>query len=317
MLSADTVICKGDTILLKTMHDGLNIAWSPTGVDSTNLFEANVHPVSSAWYVATASVGSCFEKDSAFIKVVPLPAVVITKDTLVCTGAPVYLHATGGSFYVWTPAAQLSDANIADPVLHPLHSGIYSVSVTDTLGCPKAVTKSVTVSTYRGLFAAAKPDTLVVIGEPVQLSGTGGQYYEWAPPQYLSDPFSATPVARPLSDTWFVLKISNDNGCVDFDSVHVRVFKDPDIYVPTAFTPNGDGKNDLFKVYPVSFDITNFSIYDRWGNIVFSTSDYTRGWDGTFRQRVISAGTFVWIVQGKNKKTGATVVKKGTITLVR
>jgi len=111
--------------------------------------------------------------------------------------------------------------------------------------------------------------------------------------------------------------IHPDDGCIDFDLLDIKVFKDADIYAPAAFTPNGDGKNDLFKVFPVSIQIEYLKIFDRWGHQVFATLDYTKGWDGSFNGVILSTNSFVWIVTGKNKKTGATVTKKGSLTLIR
>jgi gliding motility-associated-like protein len=104
---------------------------------------------------------------------------------------------------------------------------------------------------------------------------------------------------------------------VDSALVRIRAFKDPDIYVPTAFTPNNDGRNDLFKVFPVGFILEELKIFDRWGNVLFVTSDQNKGWDGKYKGETLASGSFVWVAKGKNKKTGAPVIKKGTITLIR
>lgn len=315
IVNNDTLICKGDTVLLKTLHDGIKIQWRP-GVDSIDLFSAFAHPTASTQYIITASVGSCIAVDTFNVKVVPLPTVSITRDSLVCIGAPVYLSASGGVYYHWTPVNAFTDPSVPDPIIHPIHSGTYTVEVRDTLGCPKPSFASVTISTFRGLFAKAKPDTLVVIAEPVQLIGSGGKYFEWSPAVSLDNPTIANPVATPLTDTRYVLRVSNDSGCIDFDSIYIRVFKDPDIYVPTAFSPNRDGLNDVFRVFPVSFYLETLVIYDRWGNKVFETSDANKGWDGSIHQQMGTSASYVWIVKGKNKKTGKPILKRGVVTLV-
>jgi gliding motility-associated-like protein len=158
---------------------------------------------------------------------------------------------------------------------------------------------------------------MVVQGEPVQLQGYGGQYYQWKPASWLSNSSVSNPVARPLDDILYTMIISNDDNCTDSATVKIRAFKDPDIYVPTAFTPNSDGLNDLFRVVPVGFILTELKIFDRWGNIVFVTRDETKGWDGTFRGQPLATGTFIWVATGKNKKTASIVNKKGQITLIR
>jgi gliding motility-associated-like protein len=317
---SDTTICKGDQYEISSIHDGLNVTWQPVNAVtpiSADGSAANIHPLNTMAIIATSHIGSCIDTDTINIKVVPPPIVTINEDTSVCYGAPVYLQATGGSRYEWKPAEFLSDPTIASPVSNPFHDIIYTVFVSDTLGCPKIITNSVKITTFRGLYAKAGADTMIVEGEPVQLTGSGGQYYQWLPSTYLSDANIANPIAKPFADMLYLLRVSDDRSCVDFDSVKIRTFKEPDIYVPNAFTPNGDGKNDLFYVFPVGFGLDYLKIFDRWGNLVFATANHTKGWDGTFNGQQLNSGAFVWIATGKNKKTNQPVVKKGTIMLIR
>jgi gliding motility-associated-like protein len=173
------------------------------------------------------------------------------------------------------------------------------------------------VTTFQGLIAYAEKDTMVVFGEPIQLYSSGGLYFHWSPATWLSDANISNPIARPMNDIVYTLRVSDDNGCADSTDVRIKAFKDADIYVPTAFTPNNDGLNDLFKVFPVSFSLSELKIFDRWGNTVFATKDYTKGWDGKRNGIDLGTGVYVWVASGKNLKTGATVSKKGTITLIR
>lgn len=320
ILQADTTICRLDTIRIVSEHDGISVTWQPAAsvvpvkADGSVV---NASPFSTGMLIATAHFGSCFAEDTVNIKVVPRPQVTISNDTLVCLGAPVPLQATGGAYYLWSPAATLDNPVSAAPVAHPQANTVYSVSVYDTLGCPKHTIATVTVSTFRALYAMADKDTMVVMGEPVQLSGSGGMYYHWSPSLYLSDVNIPNPVARPMEDMIYWLKVSDDNHCADSAKVKIRAFKDPDIYVPSAFTPNNDGRNDLFKVFPVGFLLEELKIFDRWGNVVFVTNDYTKGWDGRFKGEIPASGVYVWVAHGRNKKTGAPVTKKGTVTLIR
>lgn len=317
---SDTTICKGDKFEITSIHDGLNVTWQPVNAVTTISADgsiASIHPLNTMAIIATSHVGSCNNSDTINIRVVPPPNVTISEDTSVCYGAPVYLQATGGSHYEWKPAEFLNNPNIPIPVANPFHDIIYTVFVSDTLGCPKVITRSVKITTFRGLFAKAGVDTMIVEGEPVQLTGNGGSHYQWLPSTYLSDANIANPVARPIADITYLLRISDDKNCVDFDSVKIRTFKEPDIYVPNAFTPNGDGKNDLFYVFPVGFSLDYLKIFDRWGNLVFVTADYTKGWDGTFNGKQLNSAAFVWVATGKNKKTDQPVIKKGSIMLIR
>jgi len=320
IIQGDTTICRLDTIPITATHDGLNVTWRPAGYVtpvSPDGSQVNAFPYTTGDLIATAHFGSCIAEDTVFIKVVAQPQVTISSDTSVCLGAPVYLQATGGAFYLWAPASTLDDPLSPTPIAHPVAPTTYTVSVYDTLGCPKHTMATVRVNTFQGLIAIAEKDTMVVFGEPVQLNSNGGQYYHWSPSTWLSDPNISNPVARPMNDIVYTLRVSNDDGCADSTKVHIRAFKDADIYVPTAFTPNNDGLNDIFRVFPISFSLTELKIFDRWGNIVFATSDYTRGWDGKRNGIDVASGVYVWMASGKNIKTGAIVLKKGTITIIR
>jgi gliding motility-associated-like protein len=319
LINNDTTICQMDSVFVKATHDGLSVTWNPSSVTNVKADGSTVYafPWNTGYLVATSHFGSCIAEDSMYVKVVPQPRVSISADTLVCLGAPVPLHASGGAFYLWAPASTLDNPLSPDPIAHPVTNTAYTVSVYDTLGCPKHTMATIRVGTYRALYVQAGKDTMVVQGEPVQLFSSGGQYYHWSPADYLSDPNIANPVSRPYGDIVYTLTISNDDHCSDSIQVKLRGFKDPDIYVPTAFTPNGDGKNDLFKVFPVGFVLEDLKIYDRWGNIIFATKDANKGWDGKFKGEVLGTGTFVWVAYGHNIKTGKPVMKKGNITLLR
>lgn len=317
----DTTICKGDTLFVSAAHDGNNVTWLP----NTDIFQlapdgSSVwsYPRSNSRLIATVHFGSCVESDTVDIKVVALPKVSISKDTLVCIGAPAYLHANGGSSYTWYPAATLDDAHSADPTIaHVLKNTVYTVVVTDTLGCPKPVKATTLVSSYRALYAFAEKDTMLVMGEPVQLNSSGGLYYHWSPSIYLSDPTIANPVARPFEDMRYVLTISDNNNCQDSAIVKIRAFAEADIYVPTAFSPNNDGLNDQFRIYPVGFLVKEWKIFDRWGNLVFSSNDPQKGWNGKLNGQPLASGSFVWMIYGTNKKTGKPLIKKGQVTLIK
>jgi gliding motility-associated-like protein len=111
--------------------------------------------------------------------------------------------------------------------------------------------------------------------------------------------------------------VSDEQNCLDSAYVTVKIFKtNPQIFVPTAFTPNGDGKNDLFK--PIGVGIKNieyFRVYNRWGQMVFNTTVNGKGWDGRIEGKTQSTNTFVWIVKGIDY-LGKPFFRKGNVTLI-
>lgn len=138
----------------------------------------------------------------------------------------------------------------------------------------------------------------------------------------MSDTTIANPVANFNSDAGeyhtYVVKVSTPEGCFAYDTVNVRLFRtQPDIFVADAFTPNGDYLNDIFHVYPVGIkQLDYFRVFNRWGQLLFSSDSSENGWDGTFRGKEQSSDTYVWIASGTDY-LGRKIVKKGTLTLMR
>ncbi len=161
-------------------------------------------------------------------------------------------------------------------------------------------------------------DTIVAPGSQVQLrvdvSGPIASF-QWTPSISLTDPASMNPLTVALTDdTKFTLLIISDGGCTLTKESNIKIFTK--LYMPSAFTPNGDGLNDVYRIPPgVQLRLKNFSIYDRWGTRIFNTTDINKGWDGTISGMKKDPGVYVFIVSGADDK-GA-VFLKGTFVLVR
>jgi gliding motility-associated-like protein len=134
----------------------------------------------------------------------------------------------------------------------------------------------------------------------------------------LNNPDIANPVALLSESQKYTLKVSTAAGCFSIDTIHVTVYKvKPDLFVPDAFTPNGDGMNDVFKPIPVGIkSLTFFKVYNRLGELVFSTNKQKEGWDGTFKGQPQDPGVFVWMAEGIDY-LGKVIFKKGSVTLIR
>lgn len=168
-----------------------------------------------------------------------------------------------------------------------------------------------------GSAANAGRDTTVMLGAPFQLQGSGGENYLWSPATGLNNPRMANPTATLYEDITYTLTTSTAIGCASSDTVHIRVFKGPEIYIPTAFTPNGDGLNDKFKITPVGItEISYFRILNRWGRVVYTSQSFSAAWDGTLNGIPQPTGTYVWMIAGKTS-AGEPFVKRGTVVLIR
>lgn len=206
-----------------------------------------------------------------------------------------------------------------DPVAQHIYAdtGIYYASLTAQAqnGCTTdTITKPVTVY---GTYAYAGRDSTILQGYPYQLQASGGTIYTWYPPLGLDNPHIANPVATLNNDITYTLTASAEVGCATTDTLHLKVIKGPEIYVPTAFTPNGDGRNDKFKIIPVGItEISFFKIMNRWGQVIYSSKNASSGWDGTINGTPQPAGTYVWMVAGKTMDN-RTMQKQGTVVLIR
>jgi gliding motility-associated-like protein len=166
-------------------------------------------------------------------------------------------------------------------------------------------------------------DSVVAEGDSIQLSAASiGTSYVWTNSATLSNPNIANPVATMPAGSigniyTYVVTASTSAGCKGTATVTLRVYTGPDIYVPTGFTPNGDGKNDKFYPFPVGIKKLNyFRVYNRWGQLLFSTSQLNDGWDGTFGGMKQASGTYVWVAEAMTSN-GRLITKKGTVVLIR
>jgi gliding motility-associated-like protein len=320
-LGNDTTVCSPDGFKMNTISDALNFVWTPATYLSSSTIKNPIVTSSapSITYTVVGNIGKCQSQDQITIKTAPTPIADAGKDTIICFGDPALLQATGGSIYTWTPTQYLTASNIANPKVIGLPSATqFKVVVSDTLGCIKTSIDSVIVSVDAIFQAYAGRDTSVVINEPVALNGTGGVTYLWQPATWLSNPTIANPIATPKENITYQLTAISKGGCKAMDEIQINVYKiAPGFYVPSGFTPNNDGNNDVIR--PILMGMRSlklFRIYNRWGQLLFTTSEKGKGWDGTFKGSQQDPGTFVWMAEGVTY-LGENLKKQGTVVLLR
>ncbi len=318
-LTPDTTVCLTDTVQLNPISDGLHYVWTPsnTVLNDTAKY-AQVVPVQNTNYHVVSSIGKCSAAANINVKPVPYPQAYAGNDTTVCFPAIVQLHGSGGSIYNWSPPTFLNNSKIADPISRPVQSISYLLQVNDVLGCPKPTYAVINITVEKPVADAGPADTAIVVNQPLQLNGTGAQFYLWTPSTGLNNPNISNPVAILTESQKYTLQVKTLAGCTAEDTIHVYVYKVlPDLYVPDAFTPNGDGKNDIFRPIPIGIKKLNyFKVYNRLGQLIYSTDVQKAGWDGTFKGQPQDPGVFVWIAEGIDY-LGKTVFRKGSVTLIR
>lgn len=166
-------------------------------------------------------------------------------------------------------------------------------------------------------FAYAGNDTTVLVNEPFTLNGSGNGTFLWTPAFGLNDSHIPRPTGSLDSDTTYTLTTITREGCPATDQVRISVFKGSKIFVPSAFTPNGDGLNETFKPTFIGIkDLNTFQVYNRWGQVVFSTNDQLKGWDGRFRGQLQPTGNYIYIIRATDF-IGRVIKKKGYLMLIK
>jgi len=259
------------------------------------------------------------------VYVMPLPVADAGQDQVVCFGQRIQLHGAGGAFYNWTPATYLTDPLVADPVLILPAPGIYKYLLqVSTYGCVSAIPDTVNVTLLPPVSVFAGYDTVISAGQPLQLNAadltnSGFTGFQWTPSAGLDNPLSQTPIALLNNPGMSAYRVTatTANGCIATDDIKVTVYFKADFFVPTGFTPNGDGLNDQAQIFaPGISALRYFNIYNRWGELIFTTKDPARGWDGKWRGVLQPAGVFVWEAAGTDYN-GKPVSRKGVVTLIR
>jgi gliding motility-associated-like protein len=302
-------ICLGEAVLLTAdTLPGTIYAWSTGAMTPGIVIDA------PGLYFVTLTDECGTRTDTFAVMAVgnAVQAVVNPPEAILCSGQSIRLQASGGTAYSWSPTDGLSLTDVANPIASPLATTAYQLVVSDG-AC--ADTLAVTITVNPAPQAEAGPDTLLLRPMPVQLSASGGETYQWSPARGLDCTDCPAPLALPEQTTLYTVTVFDPNGCAAAAEVLVEVdFGRCAAYIPNAFSPNDDGRNDTFQVYarPDQFSIR---IFDRWGNEVYRAEDISQPWDGRFRGKLAPAGVYVYLVE--MELCGQPEVFSGDVLLVR
>lgn len=319
----DTTICEGDTVQLRIVSDGFKYSWSAASqILNASVPNPTVITRSRTAYVVTASIGGCTTTEDIVVNTAPYPFVNAGPDTMICDKTTAQLNATiRGSTFTWSPAASLVNSNQLNPIVIARTSTSYRLTVYDDKGCPKPGFDQVVVTVLPPIRPNAGNDTTIIRGQPLQLNATGGIAYKWTPAAGLSNATIADPVATFVNfgdSVRYKVEVYNQAGCADSAFLSVKIFNTlPTVFVPTAFTPDRDGKNDLLRPIAVGMkQLEYFHVYNRWGQLVFSTMSSKLGWDGTLGGKMQNSGLYIWAVKAIDY-SGKPYMQKGTAVLIR
>ena len=266
---------------------------------------------------------TCPDSITRFVKVFPKFHTSYNDSGTQCPGLPIYF--TDKSQTTIKPVTDWS-WNFGDGIFsndqNPVHiygsGGTYNVTLIskNIKNCVDTFVRQVLIENFK---PSAGNDTIIVKGESVQFNATGGNNYLWTPSVYLNNPTISDPLGvYPDTGVYnYILKVVSAYGCEGYDTVQVWVVNQAAFFLPTAFSPNGDGKNDVFRPVAIGYrSISFFRIYNRWGQMVYFDHNITNGWDGTFEHKQCDIGTYYWQI-GYIDRFGKEAYMKGDVTLVK
>lgn len=242
----------------------------------------------------------------------PLP------DSATCNGhfsMEAHLLYAGAYEYQWAPAAPLERADTSTAIGFVQQTTTFVFTAKDhTSGCSGGDT--VTITRYPSPEVNVTPaNSLINARAEVQLQASGADHYYWLPSRWLSSDTAANPLARPQAPVSYQVIGTNEYGCTDSAEATIRI--NEHLFVPNAFTPNGDGVNDVFRVENIGYQgIEAFDIFNRWGERIYQTLDGTKGWDGTQKQQLADAGNYYYYIR-LGMQDGSSAVFKGEVLLMR
>lgn len=315
-------VCEGQTLSITLTGSDPNNTYTWARPDGTtyppspNLVINNAQLSDAGTYTVTVkNAAGCTVTASTKVTVGAKVTATVSSDVSICeNGNGTQLSASGGTAYLWSPAAGLNNPNIANPTANPTKPTVYTVTVSNSSGC--SATAQVTVNVTNKPIVKAGGDQKMTEGQSITLDGyvdANATSYHWTPATGLSDPNVLHPTARPTEDITYTLVATTGNPCnfLVSDDVFIRVYKK--VVVPNTFTPNGDGINDTWNIIALeTYPESHTQVFNRLGRLVYQSQGYSKQWDGTTNGNLLPEGTYYYKI---DLKPGT--VLSGWVVIVR
>ncbi|MGB0929277.1 MAG: gliding motility-associated C-terminal domain-containing protein [Chitinophagales bacterium] len=322
-INEEETICGGETADLLA-SGGTIYEWSPIeNLTCSDCPNPIANPLTSTVYQVTITNDSdCSAALTTAIEVSGLEGVGISEGGTICSEEIFALSATGGTSYEWLPIENLSCSDCPEPEASPTITTNYQVVISDDSGCSTTLETTIEVSNAPTITFIS-PDQVAVKGEELQLEVIGDfATIMWSSAVGVIDFEVANPVITVQENVTYTVEVMNENACSTTAIISIEALDAPErepctgIVLPTAFSPNEDGINDSFFPHPESFDeLLQFTIYNRWGKEVYSTTTTAEGWDGILKNEVQDMGAYAYIVEAICD--GKTLRKQGWVMLIR
>lgn len=286
----DTVhLCKGDSVRI-TAGGAFDYLWTPDYMLSDpTLYNPYTSSDIDITYVVAFSNACGTTYDSVFVDVIEIEGRV-SPDTTICPGGTAVLLADGGTNYRWYPPAYLSTPNMAFTTSSPPHEMNYAVYISDDYGCMD--TGYVNVFLYDPPYIQVSEAKYPVVGDTINIWADTDGSVIWTPPYNISCTTCHETVVWPESNTVYTATVTDENGCTNYATVPIEF--EPIIYVPNAFTPDGDSFNNEFRA--IAHNIKDFKMYifNRWGELIHTMDDLNDSWDGSYNGSLVLDDVYVW-----------------------
>ena len=316
----DTALCDKTTLQLNATG-GVQYQWSPIeGLSNPNI----ANPIATfskdvAYQLNCTDVNGCSDQDSIYIHYSSKPVFAISSsEATVCRGDTLLVKASGGDLYNWSPSGDILRPSQDSVEIIANTTTTYSVSITNFI-CKVSDEKTIAVSVLPSPDISIRQSNEIDCSkDSAVLTASGGISYAWSPANSLSNPNEAVTVANPETDMLYKVKVTDANGCTSTDTIYLSVLKGGEnkFGLPTAFTPNGDGLNDCFGVKTWKYiKLLDFSIFDRWGKLLFHTNKVSDCWDGMYKGNYEPVGAYVCQVHAETDC--GVISKNGTFVLIR
>jgi gliding motility-associated-like protein len=309
-----------------TFINGLYFNWDfGNGVTSGSMSPGYIYP-SPGMYTITLKVtdpqAGCVDVSVKHMTINPLPTASIALPDSVCSGSNFVLvssTSTDVSQYQWQPAEGVSSPNTATTIATATTSTTYTLLVTSIYGC--AVLSNTENVYVQEPIVPIQWDTTIVIGQTALMNVNFGTFYTytWSPTENLSCEHCPYATSNSTANITYTVEVEDNMGC--FRTTHTfSVYVDPvtSIDVPTAFTPNGDGVNDVIYVDGWGIKKLNyFRIFNRWGQLLFESYDIKVGWDGTYKGVPQNMETYIYQASAEGYLPGTLMEKTSSFRLIR